>query len=478
MSNAKVYKWSLIERITVAALNFGGNIALARMLTTADFGLLAMIAIFIAIAYDLSSCGLSDGLIHKPYPTDDDYSTVFVFNAAFGLLFGLSFFFGAPLVAGFFGHDELIGIMRVLGICFFFQTMGFVQETRLRKELEMKKICFVRVGATASALALGLTLAALGFGYWALVCTQILLSVFIFIYYLAASRWFPKIAFSAKSFKELFSFGIHLVLAYIGTVIGKNINTFVIGKFYLPSTSGVYSQGAKLANVPFNVTESSINSPFFVVASNETDPDTQRNLIRNMLSVIVGINGLLLCLMLVIAVPAISALYGEKWMAAVPVFRILALFEFLCCVKAYFQTVCKVHGRTVFIRNMSFAEVACQLLLLLIFYRDGLIWIAWTQIGGVLMSVIVHSFLYCHLTRQRHRDLAVTIAKALWLPFIGGVFATGVSIAVYVLVDVPAIVMCLIIVAAYAITIIGMGEITKPEVYMMLRKRFDRNHRG
>ena len=472
MSNAKVYKWSLIERITVAVLNFGGNIALARMLTTADFGLLAMIAIFIAIASDLSSCGLTDGLIHKAHPTKEDYSTIFVFNTAFGLLFGLSFFFGAPLVAGFFGHEELKGIMRVLGICFFFQTMSFVQETKLRKELEMKKICFVKVGATITSLALGLTLAAVGFGYWALVCTQILLSVFIFLYYLAASRWFPKIAFCSKSFKELFSFGIHLVLAYIGTVIGKNINTFVLGKFYAPSTSGVYSQGAKLANVPFSVTENSINSPFFVVASNETDPETQRNLIRNMLSVIVGVNGLLLCFMLVIAAPGIAALYGEKWMGAVPVFRILALFEFLCCVKAYFQTVCKVHGRTVFIRNLSFAEVAFQLLLLSIFYPDGLIWVAWTQIGGGFQNVVVHSFLYCHLTRQRHRDLAATMARALCLPFVGGFFATGVSIAVYALVDVPAIIMCLIIAAAYAVSIVGMGEITKPYVYMTLRQRF------
>lgn len=93
-TNSKVYKWSLIERLTVTVLNFGGNIVLARLLTTADFGLLAMIAIFTSIAYDLSSCGLSDGLIHKKSPTADDYSTVFVFNAGVGFIFGTLFFVG------------------------------------------------------------------------------------------------------------------------------------------------------------------------------------------------------------------------------------------------------------------------------------------------------------------------------------------------------------------------------------------------
>lgn len=84
MKQGNVYKWSFIDRISLALINFGVNIVLARMLTTADYGLLAMIAIFVAVASDLSSCGLSDGLVHKLRPTERDYSTVFVFNAGFG----------------------------------------------------------------------------------------------------------------------------------------------------------------------------------------------------------------------------------------------------------------------------------------------------------------------------------------------------------------------------------------------------------
>jgi O-antigen/teichoic acid export membrane protein len=116
MGNRNVYKWSLIERITVALLSFGGNIVLTRMLTTADFVLLAMIAIFTAVAYDISSCGMSDGLIHKSNPTGDDYSTTFVFNSAMGLLFGLSFFLGAPLVADLFWlvYVSLCGLHIIL----------------------------------------------------------------------------------------------------------------------------------------------------------------------------------------------------------------------------------------------------------------------------------------------------------------------------------------------------------------------------
>ncbi len=476
MSNTKIYKWSLIERATGAVLNFGGNIVLARLLTTADFGLLAMLSLFIAIAQDLSSCGLSDGLIHKHNPTPRDYSTVFVFNAGFGLLFGLSFFFGAVPLARFFGHQELVGIMRVLGVCFFFQTMTFVQETKLRKELEMKKICFVKVGATLTALTFGITLAALGFGYWALVCTQILLFFFIFVYYLAASRWFPRIGFSTESFKEMFSFGIHLVLAYIGNIIGKNINTFVLGKFYAPATTGVYYQGAKLANVPFAVSESSINPPLFVLASNEDDKIVRRRVISEMLGVVIGINCTLLFLMLVVAGPAVAALYGSRWSGAVPVFRILALFECVYCVKAFFQTTCKVYGRTVFIRNMSFAEVGLQLLLLAVFFHHGILWIAWTQVGAALASTAVYALLFSRLTEQKLRSIIATAARSIWLPGLAMVASIGAAVAVSSLIEIPVLAMCAIIGIVYAVAFIGAGEVSRPRFYMTLRSRVIPGH--
>lgn len=473
-NNARVYQWSLIDRVSVAALNFGGNIVLARMLTTADFGLLAMIYIFIALAQDISGCGLADGLIHKARPTSEDYSTVFVFNTAFGLLFGLSFFFGAPLVAAFFGHEDLKTIMRILGVCFFFQSMSFIQETRLRKELAVKKLCLVRVGATLTALTLGITLAALGFGWWALVSTQILLSFFVFVYCLLATRWFPRLAFSRKSFKELFGFGIHLAIAYISNVIGKNVNTFLLGKFFTPAASGLYYQGAKLANVPFQVIDQSVNSPFFVVASNESEPDSRRSLIRNMFSMVVGINGLLLCLMLAIAAPGIILLYGDKWAESIPIFRILAIAEFLFCLKSFFQSVCKVHGSTVFVRNLCVIQVITQIILLslsIMFLRDIMV-IVWIQVACEMLSVAVYTFKFRRLSQQSLRGICAAALRSIWLPALGALCAIGAAVAVNSLIPLPAIADCLVIALAYGISVIGAGEISRPRVYIALRDHF------
>lgn len=469
MSDTNVYRWSFIDRTSIALINFGVNIALVRMLTAADFGLLAMIAIFTAIAQDLSGCGLSDGLIHKAKPTPTDFSTVFIFNAGMGLIFGLAFFFGAPIVAAVFRHSELILVMRCLGVCFFFQSMSYVQETRMRKMLKMKTVCIVRVSATLTVSAMGIVAAYLGMGYKALICTQIFLSFFFFLYYTIASRWFPRPRFCRRSFKELFGYGVHLMLAYLSTLIGKNINTSVLGRSFTSAMSGLYYQGAKLANVPFNIIEYSVNSPFFVIASNEQNFDNRIKLFAGMFVHMVFICGSLGLFLVTMADPVIRFIYGEKWIDAIPVFRILVCAEALICMRAFFQTVCKVHGRTVFIRNMGFAEIALQLTLLACFYRKGINWIAWTQVAGVAGALVVY---VCYTRRYfalRIRTLAARAVAALWLPALAAVVTV---VALYLLGSETApLWRCMAGAAAYVASFAAVGELSRDKRYILLRNK-------
>ena len=183
MSAKGVYKWSAIDRVCNSVITFTGNIVMARLLTPDDFGLLAMVAIFTAIAYNLSGCGMSDGLIHKAKPTERDYSTVFVFNGAFGLFFAIVFSAVAHPLSLFFERPQIEGIMYAIAVCFFFQTLSFTQETRMRKNLDMKRMCIVRLSATITSLVVGIVLILMGYGYWGLVSTHIFLSFFLFVYY-------------------------------------------------------------------------------------------------------------------------------------------------------------------------------------------------------------------------------------------------------------------------------------------------------
>ncbi len=455
MATENVYKWSFIERVTLAVLNFGGNVVLARMLSADDFGLLAMIAIFTATAFNLSSCGLSDGLIHKLHPTSRDYSTVFVFNSALGLFFGLMAILLAHPIARFFGHEELVWVMRVYGVCFFFQTMSFVQETRLRKHLEMKKLCIARVLATVTSLSLGILLAALGYGYWALVSTQILLSFFMFVYIVGVTRWFPRVAFSVASFREFFGFGVHLMLTYLIGVVQQNVNTFVLGRFYTSGQTGLYYQGAKLAGVPFGVTESSINSPFFVVASNEGDEGVRKRKIIDMMGVVVALNSAIALLLVLIARPAVVLLYGEKWLGAAPVLGVLAVYGCVSCVKYFCQTICKVYGRTRLMRNLTLGELVVQLGVLAVFYREGFVAIALTQLATVMVSLVVYCPVAARMLSMSGRELFAGMVRPLLFPVLA--FAAGGAVK-WAIGDAGALWECFAIGGAY-LSVMFVGHV-------------------
>lgn len=463
-----VYKWSAIDRVCNSVMTFTGNVILARILSPYDFGLLAMTAIFVAIAYNVSGCGLSDGLIKKANPTNRDYSTVFVFNLVFGLAFCVVFIFLAQPIANFFGYKELEQIMWAIGICFVFSAMTFTQETKMRKELDMKRMAVVRLSATASSLILGIYLALAGYGFWALVSTRIFLSIFLFIYYVILSRWMPKIAFYSDSFKEMFGYGVHLMLSYVFTQIGRNVNSFVLGR-YSPVAAGVFSQAQKLQEAPYSIIESVFNWPFFAVLSNEQDAQKRRKLAQDMFQNILWIGVVIGALLVLLASPGIRVLYGEKWIEAIPIFRLLILYGIFTSMKYFFQTILKTYGNTRTIKNLTFIEIVLQLVLLAIAFRFGIYWITISQIVALGIIMLFYLRWYMKIEEMSLMQIITSIVNTTVVPLI--VFAIVLIGYLYWDGCISVYVNLLFTLMSFGVLFVLFNELIRPSMYMNYRKK-------
>lgn len=463
-----VYIWSTIDRVGNTIITFAGNIILARLLTPGDFGLVAMVAIFIALAYNISGCGLSDGLIRKLNPSEQDYSTVFVFNIVMGALFCVAFISSSRMVANFFGQTEIEGIMWAIGISFFCSTVTFTQETRMRKELQMKKLAVVRLSATVCAVGLGIFLALTGFGYWALVSCRIFLSVFLMIFYLLASRWIPRLAFYRDSFKDLFGYGLHLMLSYIANQFGRNINTFVLGK-YSPAVSGVYSQAQKMEEVPFGITEAIFNWSFFPVLSNEPDENNRKKLAQEMYGNLTLINVTMFLLLMLLSYPGFMLLFGDKWLEAVPVFRILIVFGLCSAMKYFLQTILKAYEKTKTIRNLTFIEVALQLVLLALAFRHGVMMIALSQVCAAIIILFAHLYFYKKIEQISLWELVRSSVKPMLIPVLAFV-VTAIAYKLWIIAT-PILVNCICSFVTFALIFIIGCEIMKPQGYMIYRSK-------
>lgn len=466
---AHAYRWMTVDRVTTTVLTFSGNVVLARLLTPYDFGLLAMVAIFTAIAYNASGCGLSDGLINKSDPTERDYSTVFVFNAAMGLGFAILFILCSGLVANFFEQEALRGIMIAIGICFFFQTLSFTQETRMRKEMNFKKIAIVHILANTCAIALGITLAATGYSYWGLVSCRVFLSVFLFVFYIIATKWLPRLAFDSRSFHQLFGYGVNLMWAYILTTVSRYISMTALGK-QSSAASGLYSQAQKMEEVPFNLTDSIFNWPFFSVLSNEHKPFRRALMSTQMFQWLCLLNVTLGMLLMLLSSPGFMMLFGPKWQGAVPVFRVLVIMGIAMSLKFFFQTVMKTHSRTALVRNLTIVEVIVQLGLLAIAFPYGIIAIAWSQAAAIIFIMLLHAYYYMKLEQ-------LSLSKTLSLAF----SPLGVPVVSFVIAGVgywlwnhqiPSWLNCLGIVTVFIGSAIVLWEMFPTPVYKRYRATF------
>lgn len=199
--------WSSIERFSTQGVQFLIMIIMARLLTPKDYGLIGMLAIFLAVAQSLIDSGFSQALIRKQDRTDVDNSTVFYFNIVVSSALYLILFIAAPFVADFYNQPELTSVMRVVCLGVILNSLAVVQRALLTVKIDFKTQAKASLSAAVISGCIGIVLAYCGFGVWSLVVQQLLnLSVNTLLLWIF-SKWRPIAVFSWKSFHELFAFG-------------------------------------------------------------------------------------------------------------------------------------------------------------------------------------------------------------------------------------------------------------------------------
>ena len=215
--------WSFIDNIASSGIAFLVGLVLARLLTPAEYGVMAMIAIFIAVSTSIIDSGFSNALIRKVHVKRVDYNTVFYFNLTVSILVYVLLYFASPAISVFFKEPILVEVTRVIGWVLIINALAIIPRTQFVREVDFKTQTKVSLISSISSGVIGIGMALGGMGVWSLVGQQLsrqfLNTLFLWIY----SKWHPVWEFSTKSFKELFGFGSKLLLSGLLDTIYKNI---------------------------------------------------------------------------------------------------------------------------------------------------------------------------------------------------------------------------------------------------------------
>lgn len=326
--------WKFLERIGTQGVQFVVAIVLARLLAPADFGLIALVTVFIAIANVFVQSGLNTALIQKKNADNLDFSTVFYASLAIAaLLYGV-LFVCAPLIADFYnGQTKLIPVVRVLGLMLLLGAVSSVQEAYVARNMMFKKLFYRSVGAIIPSGIFGVMLAYMGFGIWALVGQQLMNSSLMCIIMLFTVKWRPQFVFSFARFKGLFSFGWKLLCSALLDTVYRNIRDLVIGKLFTPADLGFYNRGDQFPKIIIGNINASIQSVLLPSLSTvQDDRPRLKSLARRSIKTSAFLILPMMAGLAAVAKPLTLVLLGEKWLPAVPFIQI-------CCFSYAFWPI-------------------------------------------------------------------------------------------------------------------------------------------
>lgn len=344
---AKGFLWSAVERFSVQGLQFLMGLVLARLLLPSDYGLVGMLAIFLAISQTFVDSGFSSALIQKKNRTDTDYSTAFFFNIGVGLFFYLVLFFTAPLIANFYDTPELTSLTKVIGLNVFITSLAVVQRAKLTIKLDFKTQAKASFTSVFIGGCIGIAMAYNGYGVWALVVQSLLRNGLNTIFLWFLSKWMPKAVFSITSFKGLFSFGSKLLGAGLLNTIFQNIYLLVIGKLFSASELGFYTRAQQFQKMPSqNITGIIQRVTFPVLSSIQDDDEKLIKAYRSFIRLSAFVVFPLMIGLAVVAEPLIRLILTEKWMPTVPLLQLLCIAGMLYPVHAINLNILNVKGRS------------------------------------------------------------------------------------------------------------------------------------
>lgn len=422
--------WKFFERAGTQLIQFGVTIALARILAPDDFGLVALIAIFINIASVFVQSGLNTALIQKKDADDLDFSSVFWASLGIAAATYTILFFGAPFIADFYGHASLAIVIRVLAITLFIDVFSSIQNAYVARNMLFKKLFFRSVGAIIPSGAIGLTLAFCGFGIWALVAHQ-----FCNAFLAVAIMWFtipwrPSFKFSFTRFKSLFTYGWKLLVSSLIDVVYTNLRGLIIGKFFSPADLAYYNRGDTFPFLIVNNINTSIGSvllPSFAAAQNDI-VQLKRMMRRSIITSTFIITPMMAGLA-AMAHQVVLLVLGEKWLPCVPFVQIYCFMYLFYPIHTTNLSAIKAVGRSDVFLKLEIIKKICGLSFLIgsYVYFKSPIGIAY----GALVSSTLCSFINANPNRklldygylEQIRDILPTFL--LTIPMFFSVYAVG-----------------------------------------------------
>lgn len=378
--------WTLIQQFSTQGIGFVVSIVLARLLLPEQFGLIAMLGIFVGLGTSLLESGLGQSLIRTTNPDLEDYSTVFYFNLVGSFIVYFIIFFCAPYIALFYSQPQLESITRWYCLIFITNALSSIHYTRLTKLMLFKKELTITIPSLILSSIVGITMAYSGYGVWSLVASGLTQSLAVAVQMWIRSDWRPVFGFNKDKFKYHFHYGYKLTLSGMLDTIFTNAYVIIIGKYFAPAQVGFYNRADTLKQLPVSNISNVLNKVTFPLFAEVKDDDARlKDIYRKIMQMVLFFVAPILLIMAALGEPLFRFLFTEKWLPAVPYFQILCWAGILYPIHAYNLNILKVKGRSDLFLKLEIIKKGMIIVIIAASIPYGIYGLLY---GGIITSVL------------------------------------------------------------------------------------------
>lgn len=380
--------WNFTELFLRRGVGGFTTLILAWFLTPEDFGLVAMMAVFLAFANLIADAGFSDALIRKSNVSITEYDTAFYANIFFSIVVYGLLFITAPLIASFYEQPILNDLIRVTGFVTILNALVLVQRAKLSRELKFKLQMQVSFPAAIISGLCAILLAFAGYGVWALVAQILIQALLNVVLYWRLKIWRPGLQFGWREFNGLFSFGGFLLFNQMTTVPVKHMYVIVIAKFFAAPVAGLYFFAEKIRDLLINQLVSSIQTVTYpALARLQEEPERLKAGYRQVIAVTTFLFFPILIFMATFVETLFHLFLPEAWWPAAVYLQLMCLAALLYPLHSTNLNILKVKGRSDLVFYLGLFKKTVAITIFVISFRYGIVAIL---LGQILSSVIAY----------------------------------------------------------------------------------------
>jgi PST family polysaccharide transporter len=409
-------RWSAVSKYGAQGVHVVVSLVLARLLAPEYFGLLGMATVITGFVKVFKNLGFNTAIVQRKTTGPDLLSTLFWVNLAVclvvaGVVAGI-----APLAASMYQDPRVAPIVAVLAVNFVMAGFTMIPTALLTRQMAFHKLAVREIAGIAVDGTTSIALALCGWGVWALVAGTLAGHAAQMVLINLVCPFRPRLAFDKQGLKECLGFGLNLTGFNIFNYFARHADNLIIGIFLGPVALGYYALAYKLMLLPRDSVTNVVARVLLPAFSRMQDDDERlaKAYLRTC-GAIAFVTFPMMAGLAVVARPFVEVVLGEKWLPAVPLIWILAVFGALQAVTVVRGHLFLAKGRA----DLHFAWGVIISFLSVCGFFAGLPW----GVRGVALAYVITSLT---ITVPAHRS-AFKLVKGLRLRDLGRALAPQAS---------------------------------------------------